>query len=317
MTNHVSQPPEMEKGGFTFEDGVEEKGKLILQQELLSPDTANAPPSITGVNLVRQPGTDGNRYREQNPSISLRKWLSNPGRAIDTVENIHIFKQIAEFVELAHSQGVVLRNIRPSSFLLSSLNRVSIIESASSESTSTSSRSSEESTGRDAMVSAAPAARNEQIGSATRKEQESQHDSVGNTHQKGNIACEIEVTYTDKQESTDVNGMNEGNGKPIMDDTVDSYRPITDVTSEFQEKQGKDEGDKSSASCSDGSCKLKSVKFPLKQILSMELIWYKSPEELMGMTTGFSSDIYSLGVLFFEVVEYENFLSNLSFIWIP
>ena len=144
-TNHVSPPLGMERGGLASELDVDEKANFTVQEELRSLEKAKAP-SITGVNIVRQVAIDGNRYAEQNPSISLRKWLSNPNRVIDIVENIHIFRQIAEFVELAHSQGVVLRNIRPSSFLLSSLNRVSIIESASSGSTSSSSRSSEEST---------------------------------------------------------------------------------------------------------------------------------------------------------------------------
>jgi hypothetical protein len=71
--------------------------------------------------------------------MSLREWLSKPGRTVDSVESLHIFKQILQLVDLAHVQGVVLKNVRPSSFILSSLHRVSFVDSASSSSSSGSS----------------------------------------------------------------------------------------------------------------------------------------------------------------------------------
>ena len=76
----------------------------------------------------------------------MREWLNTPDRAVDRVECLHIFKQILEIVHLAHSEGIVLQNIRPSCFMLSSFNRVSFIESASC--TSSGSESSEDSTER-------------------------------------------------------------------------------------------------------------------------------------------------------------------------
>lgn len=36
----------------------------------------------------------------------------------------------------------------------------------------------------------------------------------------------------------------------------------------------------------------------------MEQTWYTSPEELENMSTTFASDIYSLGVLIFEVLNF-------------
>lgn len=62
--------------------------------------------------------------------VSLRRWLDEPNRSVDPLECLHIFKQIVEIVNLAHSQGVV-QNVRPSCFVMSSSNRVSFIESAS------------------------------------------------------------------------------------------------------------------------------------------------------------------------------------------
>ncbi|KAL8166195.1 hypothetical protein V2J09_007694 [Rumex salicifolius] len=62
---------------------------------------------------------------------SLRQWLDNPRRLVDAIECLHIFRQIVEVVSSAHSQGVVVNNVRPSCFVMSSFNRVSFIESAS------------------------------------------------------------------------------------------------------------------------------------------------------------------------------------------
>lgn len=63
--------------------------------------------------------------------VSLREWLDRPGRAVDLLECLHIFRQIAEAVGSAHGEGVVVSNVRPSCFVMSPLNSVSFIESAS------------------------------------------------------------------------------------------------------------------------------------------------------------------------------------------
>ncbi|CAI9262251.1 unnamed protein product [Lactuca saligna] len=63
--------------------------------------------------------------------ISLRQWLDNRERSIDALENMHIFMQIVKIVSLAHSQGLLVHNIRPSCFVMSSFSHVSFIESAS------------------------------------------------------------------------------------------------------------------------------------------------------------------------------------------
>lgn len=64
-------------------------------------------------------------------NISLRQWLDKPERRIDKFVCLHVFSQIAEIINAAHSQGVIVNNVRPSCFSLSPLNHVSFIESAS------------------------------------------------------------------------------------------------------------------------------------------------------------------------------------------
>ncbi|XP_055824047.1 protein SPA1-RELATED 4-like isoform X2 [Solanum dulcamara] len=63
--------------------------------------------------------------------VSLRQWLDNPERAVDALECLHIFTQIVEIVNLAHSQGLVVHNARPSCFVMSSFKRIAFIESVS------------------------------------------------------------------------------------------------------------------------------------------------------------------------------------------
>ncbi|EPS61429.1 hypothetical protein M569_13368, partial [Genlisea aurea] len=63
--------------------------------------------------------------------VSLRQWLDNPKRLVHPLECIHIFSQIVDIVNLAHSEGIVVHNVQPSCFVMSSFNRVSFIESAS------------------------------------------------------------------------------------------------------------------------------------------------------------------------------------------
>ncbi|XP_009604689.1 protein SPA1-RELATED 4-like isoform X1 [Nicotiana tomentosiformis] len=63
--------------------------------------------------------------------VSLRQWLDDPERAVDALECLHIFSQIVEIVNLAHSQGIVVHNARPSCFVMSSFKRIAFIESAS------------------------------------------------------------------------------------------------------------------------------------------------------------------------------------------
>ena len=73
-----------------------------------------------------------NDVKVQN-GIILWQWLGYTPRAVDKIENLHIFKQILELMERAHSQGMLLGNIRSSCFVLSSLNQVEFLESPASQ----------------------------------------------------------------------------------------------------------------------------------------------------------------------------------------
>ncbi|MQL92933.1 hypothetical protein Taro_025571 [Colocasia esculenta] len=87
----------------------------------------------SGGNLLRHHLGGGKGFAgvEEGGELSLREWLDRPERSVDLLECLHIFRQVVEMVSLAHSQGVVVNNVRPSCFVMSTFNHVSFIESAS------------------------------------------------------------------------------------------------------------------------------------------------------------------------------------------
>lgn len=85
---------------------------------------------LTGV-CENEPSIDPFVRTLEFGDVSLRQWLDKPKRVVDVYECLHIFRQIVEIVNVAHSQGIVVHNVRPSCFIMSSFNNVSFIESAS------------------------------------------------------------------------------------------------------------------------------------------------------------------------------------------
>lgn len=118
--------------------GVSDRNPLSIRANSIRSlvDTPNAYEYILGrkkeLGLPRscEDAQSGDRDRGRN-DISLRQWLDNRERAVTALECLHIFRQIVEVVSLAHSQGLVVHNVRPSCFVMSSFNHVSFIESAS------------------------------------------------------------------------------------------------------------------------------------------------------------------------------------------
>lgn len=49
--------------------------------------------------------------------MNLREWLAPGFRKISNLERLQIFKRIVESVDLAHSQGFVMLDLRPSCFI--------------------------------------------------------------------------------------------------------------------------------------------------------------------------------------------------------
>uniref|UniRef100_A0A1D1Z4E4 Protein SPA1-RELATED 3 n=1 Tax=Anthurium amnicola TaxID=1678845 RepID=A0A1D1Z4E4_9ARAE len=181
--------------------------------------------------------------------VSLREWLDRPERPVDLLECLHIFRQVVEMVSLAHSQGVVVNNVRPSCFVMSTFNRVSFIESASCSSSGSGSDSCGDPGGLGRRDPTDPCSASPSRPTGTAPE--------GAFEQASETIC---------MRSFSVRSEEEGSGRPEVREVAD-----------------------------------KKKSFPLKQVLLMEYDWYTSPEEGVGGSSSFASDIYRLGVLLFEL----------------
>ncbi|XP_075476077.1 protein SPA1-RELATED 4-like isoform X2 [Primulina tabacum] len=204
----------------------------------------------------------GGRSLECN-DVSLRHWLDNPERTVDALECLHIFSQIVDIVNLAHSQGIVVHNVRPSCFIMSSLNRVSFIESAScSDSDSDSMDYGENSQTAEFKGPASP----------------SSHDLHSHLRSRSQLGIQ------DCGPPTDV-----VNPTSHMNSDASCMQSLSGQALQASEVIGNERtGDKKNS-------------FPMKQILLKESSWYSSPEEVGDCNSSCASDIYQLGVLLFEL----------------
>ncbi|XP_024363283.1 protein SPA1-RELATED 3 isoform X2 [Physcomitrium patens] len=223
--------------------------------------------------------------------ITVRQWLSRPNREVDRVQSLHVFKQVLDFVDLAHGQGVMLRNIRPSCFLLFPSNRVAFIDSASTRSSSE--QYCENSPGKG---SPSPERRQGDVGVERNQAELLVRPPAGTvTSRPTSSSRESEPQRQDRavsgpwlpdwRESTG----SEGERRAVSRDGVQSY----EITSSS--------GKQVDMNNSDGLLRNGEYCFPQRQLLLMEQAWYTSSEEHATGTITFASDIYSLGVFMFEL----------------
>lgn len=193
--------------------------------------------------------------------ISLRQWLDKPERSVDILECLLIFRQIVEAVNMAHSQGIVVHNVRPSCFIMSSFNRVSFIESASCSSSGS----------------------------------DSSADGV-NSKTGGDQSCSLPFSHALPRQRI-MEEEDRDSPPEVFPAGVFRRAPETSCMRSGSETEERKIDEDSNV----GEVENRKKSFPLKQILLMELNWYTSPEEAGGGSSSFSSDIYRLGVLLFEL----------------
>ncbi|GAB4846429.1 Protein SPA1-RELATED 3 [Ancistrocladus abbreviatus] len=197
--------------------------------------------------------------------VSLRQWLANPERSVDAIECLHIFRQIADIVNIAHSQGIVVNNVQPSCFVLSSFNNVSFIKSASCSDS-----------GSDSL--------DDGLNSQSR-EISTPHDLPFWKGRLGHEEFQTEMSVVNtSQPMADTSGLQSSSGQ------------VTLVP--FVERKGECE---SKDSGSLAKANEEKQFFPMEDLLLKETTWYSSPEEIAGAPSSCASDIYRLGVLLFEL----------------
>lgn len=211
--------------------------------------------------------------------VSLRQWLDKPERQVDAFECLHIFRQIVEIVSLAHSQGIVVHNVRPSCFVMSSFNHVSFIESASCS-------DSGSDTLEDGLNS--PTVEVKNLASPSPGDLHQQRSNTGSEDFRPVTAPTNALSETSCMQSSSIYA---------------AHEPLLVEETEENRTKGR----------SGGEVADEKQSFPMKQVLLMETNWYTSPEEVDGGSSSCASDIYRLGVLLFEVNKMESFFGKLNF----
>lgn len=210
--------------------------------------------------------------------VSLRYWLDKPERRVDAVECMHIFTQIADIVSAAHSQGVVVNNVKPSCFVMSSFNHISFIESVSCSDSGSDSLE-------DGLNS--HTVENNRLSSFPEDMQKSPSGSEGFLPKiMPRNASQIVLSETSFMQSNSVYATHEA----VVEDREECKSTDRRSIEHSEEKK---------------------QTFPMKEILLMETNWYTSPEEISGAQRSCASDIYQLGVLLFEVCKLLKLYSNL------
>ncbi|KAI4355197.1 hypothetical protein L6164_003991 [Bauhinia variegata] len=198
--------------------------------------------------------------------INLREWLKQANHKIDKTESLHIFKQVLEFADSAHSQGIVLQDFGPSCFILFPSGKVNYI---------------------------------------------------GSPGQGEVNVMSCNVTKKRPLEQDMCASCSLGEKQPKLCPETSSLRQHHHFSNNHGHKTRKLNHD----SCTNGSIGIDSInmgnecensfscqhiftgeKQSVSDIFQLEKKWYSSPEELSDGSCTFSSNIYSLGVLLFELL---------------
>ncbi|XP_057849274.1 protein SPA1-RELATED 2 isoform X2 [Cryptomeria japonica] len=261
-----------------------------------------------------------NNGSTQNGLI-LRQWLNQTSRKVNRLENLHFFKQIIELVVHAHSQGMVLRNIRPSCFMISSLNRIIYLESPC--------QSRFEFFKNQEYSSYSPVIHSPELHQNRKRSRQSlttdfvDGQGHGGTFQIPNQ--KLNKSGTDSQQSghphvgADTSFRNQGSGSFVKSNSFDMFignayesfsldhttGGIVDgnlLSTNVQSPRHKlSEGQQQLIEQTGRQYQSRLGAFDSKDFLLLEKNWYTTTEELNGGTQTFSSDIYALGVLLFEL----------------
>ena len=285
--------------GSPFKTGL--KGKGVTHQEareeiqLQANARLRAPtpkiPSSTHDSVARLDGaffnSGGNVSESQYEGTSLRE-LIKPGRqAMSKFEKMHLFKQILDLVDKSHAQGLTLQHLRPSYFIVSSPNQVKYTGSY---------------TAQDLSAPAKPDMAADDVFNRKRcfdqKTVQRESNCNGNSilkYQKVGEQGSVAVRRPVHTFRTDHRGGNQRDGA----DVGASGQGNSSCTARGRFKFGEPYYG-SNASYAQRLSNYGNQESVLEPRV-LEDSWYRSPEELSQVKGTLPSNIYSLGVLLFEV----------------
>ncbi|XP_010266441.1 PREDICTED: protein SPA1-RELATED 2-like isoform X1 [Nelumbo nucifera] len=217
---------------------------------------------------------------------SLREWLKPGSCKINKVESLYIFRQILELVDHLHSQGIALQDIRPSCFKLLSPNRIKYVGSLVQKEPLESVKD------QDIPYPEHPSCRKRSLDQDLHA-----YNGLNIKHQRldENMAFaqqhhRLPIRSGSKHEA--VNGLDVNNicMQESGYDFIRWHNPNTDQ--------------KTLNMPGSPSVSITTRQQLLSVNVQLEEKWYTSPEEQSNRGCTFSSNIYSLGVLLFELFSY-------------
>ncbi|XP_022641740.1 protein SUPPRESSOR OF PHYA-105 1 isoform X2 [Vigna radiata var. radiata] len=216
-------------------------------------------------NVVDDDDDDNKPLVEETVSVSneinLREWLKSECHSMKKLRKIHIFKQVLELVDFAHSQGLVLLDFWPSCFTLLSSSKIKYIGSYG-----------QQRLGNEFMTC-----------NVTRKRPLEQN------------TCACQSSSTKQQKLFEETG---SSGQSHKCSFTHGFRTIVNQT-DSDTIRSLESRSKDISNCQHTFTKENQF---MSGTIPLEEKWYCSPEMLNDGVCTLSSNIYSLGILLFELL---------------
>lgn len=203
--------------------------------------------------------------------VNLREWLKVGLSKVNKPERLYIFKQILDLVDYSHSQGVALHGLRPTNFKLLSSNQVKFVG--------------------DALHDVFPSGN---IVIRKRAVEQGMIPIVGLYSKKPKVAYNTRSFRKWSQFPQNL-GLGHETGHASHANIISQH----DTSNEIDEGDLNIECGSESMSCSPLVSYAREHRASVAE--QLEEKWYASPEELKEGSCTVLSNIYSLGVLLFEV----------------
>lgn len=252
-----------------------EKASDTLQKPITKSDDAS---------LLR--GGDLGTSCLQNDGINLREWLKVRRQKLNKAEMLHIFKQILELVDISHSQGQYLQHLRPSYFTILPSSQVKYAGSFRSN--------------YQMELPSDPVDQDVHYLENNLKRKRFSEQTWDKHEVSPKYLRQSKHSYIAMQQYSVGALGGASRGDHVQGSDTGSFRPGNSGC-DFREQIKFGELYKSQTIPSNSTVSSGVLRKSISEIVKLEDRWYASPEELNKNTCVFASNIYSLGVLLFEL----------------
>ncbi|KAL5230637.1 hypothetical protein ABZP36_029413 [Zizania latifolia] len=286
--------------GYPFKTALKGKGAIYQGSREETQDEANARPRVSMDKIPKIPNiphdsmarVDGTFYSSAGNVLepqceSLRELIKPALQTISKFEKMHLFRQILDLVDKSHAQGFTLQHLRPSYFTISSSNQIKYIGSYGTQ---------------DLSAPTIPDIATDDIFNRKRcfdpkvVPQESNGNSTSiikyqKVGEQGFISVRrpVHTFWADQRggnqsEGADPGASWQGNSICTARERFKAAEPFYGNSTPYVQRLSNSGNQQS-----------------IFEFRMLEESWYRSPEEISQLKGIFSSNIYSLGVLLFEL----------------